>query len=206
MSSIPEHMNKIALASIVLVSIAIGTWLGLKTPSSTDANGRYAKLGGDFTLQGESGEISLKDYEGKVVALYFGYTRCPDVCITSLSKLAMGLKGLSEEERARIQAIFVSIDPERDTPAIADNYMKFFYPDGIGLSGTPEEIAEVAGRYRVIYEKVVLEDSAMPYSVDHSSIIYVIGADGRISSLVQHADDATAVAAALREALSSPAT
>ncbi len=199
-------MNKIVLILIVLVSVAIGTWLGLQNPSSSDAGGRYAKLGGDFTLQGENREVSLHDFSGKVVALYFGYTRCPDVCITSLSKLAMGLKGLSEEEQARIQAIFVSVDPERDTPAIADNYMKFFYPGGIGLSGTPEAIAEVAGRYRVIYEKVVLEDSAMPYSVDHSSIIYVVGADGRISSLVQHADDANAVAAALRKALSATAT
>lgn len=196
-------MNKFVLVLIVLVSVAIGTWLGLQTPSSTANSDRYAKLGGDFSLQGESSEVSLQDFRGKVVALYFGYTRCPDVCITSLSKMAMALKSMTEAERARIQAIFISVDPERDTPAIADNYIKFFYPEGIGLSGTPEAIAEVAGRYRVIYEKVVLENSAMPYSVDHSSIIYVIDQHGSIDSLVQHADDANAVVAALRKALAS---
>jgi len=194
-------MKKVALVLLAVASIALGLWFGLQAPTRQSAPNSLAAVGGDFTLASESGPVSLHDFRGKVVAIYFGYTRCPDVCITSLSKLAAALKGMSLQERERIQPIFISVDPERDTPAIAQQYASFFYPDAIGLSGTPEEIAEIARRYLVIYEKVELEGSAMAYSVDHSSVIYVVGPDGAMRALVQHADDAKVLAQQLRAAL-----
>lgn len=192
-------MKQLALVLIAIASIAAGLWFGLRQ-APQDQN-PYANMGGDFTLQSPEGPVNLHDFKGKVVALYFGYTRCPDVCITSLSKMAMALKSMTDEERKQIQPIFISIDPERDTPAIANEYAGYFYPGAIGLSGTLEQVTEVAKRYRVIFEKVKLENSAMDYSMDHSSIIYVIGRDGKIDSLVQHADNAEALAKALRKAL-----
>ncbi len=200
-------MKQLSLILVALASIAVGIWFGLQggQPEPGAAKDQYAHLGGDFTLQGAKGPVSLHDFKGKVVALYFGYTRCPDVCITSLSKMAQALKTMTPEERAQIQPIFISIDPERDTPEIADQYAKYFYPGAVGLSGTPEQIAEVAKRYLVIYEKVPMKDSAMGYSMDHSSIIYVIGRDGKIHALVHHADTAEALAQYLREALGTAA-
>ena len=192
-------MKQLALVLIAIASIAAGLWFGLRQ-APQDQN-PYDTMGGDFTLQSPQGPVNLHDFKGKVVALYFGYTRCPDVCITSLSKMAMALKSMTDEERKQIQPIFISIDPERDTPAIANEYAGYFYPGAIGLSGTLEQVTEVAKRYLVIFEKVKLENSAMDYSMDHSSIIYVIGRDGKIDSLVQHADNAEALAKALRKAL-----
>lgn len=200
-------MKQLSLILIALASIAVGVWFGLQGGQPEPAAGKdqYAHLGGDFTLQSDKGPVSLHDFEGKVVALYFGYTRCPDVCITSLSKMAQALKTMTPEERAQIQPIFISIDPERDTPKLASEYARYFYPTAVGLSGSPEQIAEVAKRYLVIYEKVPMKDSAMGYSMDHSSIIYVIGRDGKIHALVHHADTAEALVQYLREALGTAA-
>lgn len=194
-------MKKIALALLALASIALGLWFGLQAPTRQSAPNPLAAVGGDFTLAGESGPVRLQDFRGKAVAIYFGYTRCPDVCITSLGKIAMALKSMTEEERERIQPIFISVDPERDTPAIAQQYAEFFYPGAIGLSGTPEQIEEVAARYFVIYEKVQQKDSAMAYTMDHSSAIYVIGPDGKTHALVHHVDDAETLVQQLRSAL-----
>lgn len=194
-------MKKTGLVLVALASVALGIWFGLQNEPAPKQDDPYASIGGDFTLQSENGPVSLSDFRGKVVALYFGYTRCPDVCITSLSKMTQALKSMDEAERARIQPIFISVDPERDTPAIANQYARYFYPDALGLSGTPGEIAAVAKSYLAIYEKVQLEGSAMAYSVDHSSIIYVIGEDGKTRSLVHHIDTAEELVKQLRKAL-----
>ena len=197
-------MKQLALALIALASIVLGIWFGLQNQPPATKQDPYANIGGDFTLESTKGPVSLHDFKGKVVVLYFGYTRCPDVCITALSKVSLALKSMSDAERAQVQPIFVSIDPERDTPAVAGGYVAYFYPGAIGLSGTPEQIAKVAKRYLVIYEKVKLKDSAMGYSMDHSSIIYVIGRDGKISALVHHVDTAEALVKAVRDALAAP--
>ncbi len=199
-------MKRLLLALVAVASIAAGIWFGLQSPVQPHKNPATENIGGDFTLQSDKGPVSLHDFKGKVVALYFGYTRCPDVCPTSLSKLAQALKRLDPEERGQVQPIFISIDPERDTPKVASEYARFFFPDGIGLSGPLDEVSRVAKRYLVYFQKVKMEGSAMGYSMDHSSIIYVIGRDGKISSLVHHADTAEALAKYLKEALAQPSS
>ena len=97
--------------------------------------------GGDFTLQSAAGPVSLKDYRGKLVLVYFGYTFCPDICPTSLAATAEGLKQLTPEELARVAMIFVSVDPKRDTPERLKEYAEFFHPAIVGVTGTPEAIA-----------------------------------------------------------------
>jgi len=195
-------MKQLAVAIVAIASIGAGIWFGMQSGESGDAKpGPYDKIGGEFTLESAAGKTSLSDFRGKVVPVYFGYTHCPDVCITSLNKVSAALKAMDENERAEVQPIFISVDPERDTPTKASQYAEFFHPSIIGLSGTPEQIEEVAKRYLVIYEKVFLEDSAMDYSVDHSSIVYVVGRDGKITSLVHHVESADDLRKALQAAL-----
>ena len=194
-------MNKLPLILIAVASIALGIWFGMQGGLPEKKDNPYAHLGGEFTLDSDKGPVSLSDFRGKVVPIYFGYTHCPDVCITSLNKVTAALGALSEEERTQVQPVFISVDPERDTPQKSSEYARYFHPAIVGLSGTPEQIAEVAKRYLVIYEKVQLKDSAMDYSVDHSSIIYIVGPDGTIKSLVHHADTAEALVQYLREAM-----
>jgi protein SCO1/2 len=193
-------MKQLPLILIAVLSIGVGIWFGLHTGEQGNSGG-YGQLGGPFTLQSEKGPVSLSDFRGKVVPVYFGYTRCPDVCITSLNKMRAALKLLTEKERAQVQPIFISVDPERDTPKVVGEYARYFDPSIIGLTGSQDAIADVAKRYMVIYQKVPLENSAMGYSIDHSSIIYVIGRDGKVDSLVHHAESADALAKALRKAL-----
>lgn len=155
---------------------------------------------GDFTLQSAAGPISLKDYRGKVVLIYFGYTYCPDVCPTSLAATAQGLTLLKPEELARVAMIFISVDPERDTPARLKDYAEFFHPNVVGVTGTPEKLAEIAKRYGVFYARQKI-DTAGGYVVDHSSDTYVVGPEGRLVGKIAHATPPDRVAAELRKYL-----
>ena len=194
-------MKNLSLILVAVAAVAIGIFFGLQSDRQADDANPYAHLGGDFTLNSDKGPVSLSDFRGKVVPVYFGYTHCPDVCITSLNKVTAALKSLTPEERAQIQPIFISVDPERDTPEKSAEYARYFDPQIIGLSGRLEYTAELAKRYLVIYEKVAMEGSSMDYAVDHSSIIYVVGRDGNIHALVHHADTAEALMKYLQEAL-----
>ena len=188
------------LGVLAVISIGIGLWAGMQGKSPTPVVG-YPDLGGDFTLQSDRGPIDLADYRGKVVPIYFGFTHCPDVCITSLSSIAAGLKALSDEERAQVQPMFITIDPERDTAERVGEYARYFYPEMIGLTGSLEEITQVAKAHFVIFEKVPLEDSEMGYTMDHSSIVYVVGKDGVIRSMIHHGEKPSVIAETLRQAL-----
>lgn len=159
-------------------------------------------LGGDFTLQSAGGPVSLKDYRGKVVLLTFGYTFCPDVCPTSLATLAAGLKLLTPEESGRVAAVFASVDPERDTPARLKEYVAFFHPALIGVSGTPQALAAVAKQYGAYYAKQNT-GQAGGYVMDHTADTYVIAPDGRLMGRIPHAALPAEVASEIRKHLKS---
>jgi protein SCO1/2 len=184
----------------VIVSIGIGLWAGLQRGEPTPTSG-YPDLGGDFTLQSDRGPVALTDLRGKVVPIYFGFTYCPDVCITSLSSIAAGLRELTDEERAQIQPLFITIDPERDDAGRIGEYARYFYPGMIGLTGTLEDITRVAKAHAVVFEKVPLDDSELGYTMDHSSIVYVVGRQGRVQKLIQHGEKPSVIASTLREVL-----
>ncbi len=190
----------LVLGLLAVISIGVGLWAGMQGKTEQEAQG-YADLGGDFTLMSDQGPVSLEDLRGSVVPIYFGFTHCPDVCITSLGNIAASLKQLSPEERAQIQPLFITVDPERDDPARVGEYARYFHPSMIGLSGSLEEITDVAKRHFVLFEKVPLEDSNMGYTMDHSSIIYVVGKDGVVKSLIHHGEKPEEIARTLREAL-----
>ena len=160
--------------------------------------------GGDFSLNTADGPLSLTDYRGKIVLVYFGYTFCPDVCPTSLSAMGQAFSALSPEEQARVRGIFVSVDPERDTMEVLKTYAPFFHPHIIGASGTPEQVEEIARRYGVSYMKQKSIDGR-PYSVDHSSFTYLITANGSLAATLPHGASVATIVDAIRRQLDQPA-
>ncbi|RPJ23503.1 MAG: hypothetical protein EHM33_20720 [Chloroflexi bacterium] len=135
------------------------------------------KLEGNIVLRSATGPVQLSDHLGKIVLMYFGYTSCPDVCPTSLAKLKAALSQLSPEEKAQLQVIFVSVDPERDTPEKLEKYAHVFGSDFIGASGTRSEIDLITESFGVYY-KINAPDADGNYTVDHSSFVYVIDRQG----------------------------
>ena len=157
--------------------------------------------GGDFTLRSGDGPVAWADLRGKVVLVYFGYTYCPDVCPTALTGLAEGLKTLGPEEAAGVATLFVSVDPDRDTPAHLKEYVAFFHPGIVGLTGSPAEVAEVARRYGVYYARQKAATAGGAYVVDHTSETYVLGRDGRLAGRIPHGASPERVAAEIRKFL-----
>lgn len=156
-------------------------WAGT-TPTGQASAPPEAKrhpTGGDFTLESAGGPVSLSDFRGKVVLLFFGYTRCPDVCPTALYSMAKTLRMLSDKELDGVAALFVSVDPERDTPGQLADFVKYFHPKMVGLTGSPSAIRRVADLYGVTYRSVDLGDGG-DYGVEHSAETYLIDRSGAL--------------------------
>lgn len=198
----PANQSKLAprllLALSVIMVFAVAFMLKQENYDQQQNADPYASLGGDFVLQSVQGTVSLADFKDKLIVLYFGYTYCPDVCPTSLGLLSLALQQLSDTERKKVQSVFISVDPERDTVERLKEYTSAFHPDIIGITGTPEQIAEVAKRYGVMYMKVELPNSAMKYAVDHSSRYYVVNSSGKILKIIDHGTEANKIAELLR--------
>lgn len=135
----------------------------------------------DFFLTGQTGRpVKLSDFRGKVVLLEFGFTTCPNICPTSLADLAMINRNLRPEEREKVQVLFVTVDPQRDTPAKLAEYMPFFDERFLGLTGTPEEIETAAKDYGAYYRRLPLPGRPDDYTMDHSTYTYLIDREGRL--------------------------
>ena len=143
-------------------------------------------LGGDFTLRSADGPLSLKDLRGKVVILFFGYTSCADVCPISLATIANAFSKLTHVELKRIRSLFISLDPERDTPERLRKFTGYFHPNIIGVTGIPEVVADVAQKYGVEMEKNESNNSSLGYTISHTTNIFVVGPDGEISKTFPH--------------------
>jgi protein SCO1/2 len=139
-------------------------------------------LGGPFALIDEAGRpVTEADFGGRWLLLYFGYTFCPDVCPTELGTVAAAIDALGADAE-RVVPVFITIDPERDQPALIADYVARFHPRLRGLTGSPQQIAEAARRYRVYYAKTRRAEAA-DYLMDHSSFIYLVGPDARVRAL-----------------------
>lgn len=154
--------------------------------------------GGDFTLKSEKGEVSLSDFKGKTVILYFGFTTCPDVCPMSLSYLNSALKGV---DRENIQVVFISVDHKRDDPKSVDMYAKYFDESYVGVTGTEDEIDKVTKQYKVFYKFIPLENSKIGYTVDHTSRFYIIDKDGVVQKAIRSDEDPKVFKAELKSVL-----
>lgn len=149
---------------------------------------------GDFTLTSADGPLGLADFRGKVVVVYFGYTSCPDICPTTLQTIAAALSHLNEADRARVAGLMVSLDPGRDTPEHLAGYTSWFHENIRGVTGTEDQVAEVASRWGVTWRKVETEGSAMQYAIDHDSRAFLVAPDGHMVGFVRHGTSAESMA------------
>jgi protein SCO1/2 len=142
-----------------------------------------AQVGGPFTLTDQNGrKLSESDFRGRYMLVYFGYSQCPDVCPTTLAVMADALDRIDDKAR-KVVPVFITIDPERDTPKVLAPYMQSFGDQFVGLTGTPAEIAAVEKEYKVYAKKQPLDPVkgvAGGYGMDHSSVIYLMGPDGKL--------------------------
>jgi protein SCO1 len=169
------------IIGIVIAVLILGTgafvWLS--------GGGSASLVGGPFTLEDGNGkQVTDRDFRGKYMLVYFGYTFCPDVCPTTLNEVADALDHLGAKAN-NLEPIFITVDPKRDTPAVVKQYTAAFSPKLIGLTGTPEQIANVAKAYRVYYAEHRNGPGPNDYSMDHSSILYLMGPDGKFIAPVR---------------------
>jgi len=167
--------------SIIICSLALAACDGAPKFKSTDITG--VDYGQSLELPDTSGRVRhLEDFRGKAVVLFFGFTHCPDVCPTTLADLATVMKSLGPDAE-RVQLLFVSVDPERDTPEDLAKYVSAFDPRFLGLRGDLAATQRVAKDFKIYFEKRKQGDS---YTVDHSAQSYVIDPQGRLRLLVRH--------------------
>lgn len=164
-----------------------------------------ALVGGPFTLTEASGKrVTEKDFAGRPLLVYFGFTHCPDVCPAGLQVIAAALDKLGDKAKG-MTAVFITVDPERDTPEVLGKYVASFHKDIVALSGSPDDIAEVTKAYRVFVKKVPDASSPDDYSVDHSSFMYLMDGNGEYRRHFLHSVDAAELADVLAKAIDNPA-
>lgn len=170
------------------------------TRSEAPNTATLSGFGGPFKLTDQDGRVVTDaDFHGKWLLLYFGYTHCPDACPTALNSIAEMLDQLGPT-REKIQPIFITLDPERDTPATLKEYTRAFQARILGLTGTPEQIGAVAKEYRIAYEKhPIPEDN--DYSIDHTSVIFLIDPLGHPVALFSHETPPDRMAHRIKEAI-----
>jgi cytochrome oxidase Cu insertion factor (SCO1/SenC/PrrC family) len=157
-----------------------------------------ADIGGPFRLTDQTGKtVSDADFRGRYMLIYFGYSFCPDVCPTTLGVMAQALEKLGPERARRIVPVFITIDPERDTPQVLGEYMKAFGPSFVGLTGSATAIKDAEKKYRVYAVKKPLEKGG--YGMDHSSVLYLMGPDGKLVSFYDEAISPDDLAKELRQ-------
>jgi protein SCO1/2 len=158
-----------------------------------------ADVGGPFQLTDQHGKrVSEQDFRGRYMLIYFGYSFCPDVCPTTLAVMAQALEKAGDRAR-RVTPVFITIDPERDTPQVLDDYMKAFGPSFVGLTGSAAEIKDVLKKYRVYAAKKPLDGGG--YGMDHSSVLYLMGPNGKMISFYDEAVSPDDLAKDLRSKL-----
>ncbi|MFN3943581.1 MAG: SCO family protein [Allosphingosinicella sp.] len=160
-----------------------------------------ARIGGPFTLTDQTGaKVSDTDFAGRYRLIYFGFTYCPDVCPTDMQAIGAAMRRLEQSDpdrAARVQPIFISVDPERDDPATVRQFVSAFHPRFVGLTGSPEEIAGVARAYGVYYARQG-DAASRDYLVDHSRMAVLMGPEGQPIVLLPHEQGPDAIVAELQ--------
>jgi protein SCO1/2 len=194
-------MMSAKICLVFLLAAAI-SWQGCDKKSQPEATATdYSVLNPqrDFTLHDQNGRIfHLQDHRGQIVLLFFGYTTCPDVCPTTLSKLARLYTLVGPQVSQKLLTLFVTIDPKRDTAQKLKEYLAYFNINGLGLSGTKQEIDAVVNSYKAVYEKVQTASSALGYMYDHTDYLYLIDAQGKTVKLFHPEDKAEDMAQIIR--------
>jgi protein SCO1/2 len=169
-------------------------------PRFQNADVTGASFGRDFALADANGKTRrLADFRGMAVVVFFGYTQCPDVCPATMATLAEAMRKLGMDSH-RVQGIFITLDPERDTPELLSRYVPAFHPTFLGLRGDAAQTENVAKEFKVVYRKVP-GASADSYTVDHSAGMFIFDPEGRLRLFASHGVSADALARDLRELL-----
>jgi protein SCO1 len=191
---------------VLLAGFAIlgaGAFLALslhETPRGAAGTLLASAIGGPFRLVDQNGKtVTDGDLKGKWSLVYFGYTHCPDACPTALNDISIALDELGPK-RGAVRPVFITVDPERDTPEVLKSYVTSFDAPILALTGTPEEIAQAAKDYRVYYAKHA--EAGGDYSMDHSSVIYVMDPQGRFTASFTHESSPEEIAERLKKLLS----
>lgn len=192
---------------IILLSVVFGLCLfaGLLINNLILRQGEGAGkslIGGPYQLVNGDGQVvTEKTFQGKFVAYYFGFTSCPDACPTMLTELSVAMEKLGSDAD-KIVPVFVTVDPERDTPSLVKEYAAAFGPHLVGLSGTNEQIQAITSAFRVYFKKVPSKEGGpMDYTVDHMSVIYLMDREGNFVRHFSHGTNADALAEGFRKAL-----
>ncbi len=200
-------MKKLLPLSLIIFLLVIITYLAFVWNPATNKEANHQALGlvakpvgGDFSIETKEKELSLKDFRGKVVALYFGYTLCPDICPTSLALLTQALNQMTENELAQMKSIFISVDPDRDNLTRLNQYTQYFHANIIGGTAEKEVIDHIVKLYGAAYQKVE-NDSAAGYLVDHSSFTYLIDKKGKLRYSLAHGTPPKEILKAVRKLL-----
>ncbi|MCK1618624.1 SCO family protein [Bradyrhizobium sp. 159] len=177
MSSIARPL---VIATAFAASLIVGLLIMFWAMGGMSKVAQPAAIGGPFQLTDQNGKtVTDKNLKGKPTLIFFGYTHCPDICPTSLFEISEVLRAMGKDAD-KVNAIFISVDPERDTPEAMKDYLSSFDPHLEGLSGDPAEIAKVITSYRVYAKKVPTKDG--DYTMDHTALIYLMDRDGRFVS------------------------
>ncbi|HEY1394147.1 MAG TPA: SCO family protein [Methylibium sp.] len=175
MKSIRRHLLLAAVVALGLAACKPAPQVAFKGVDITGAD--YAR---ELSLPDVDGKPrSLADFKGKAVLVFFGYTQCPDVCPTTMAELAEVRRQLGPDGE-RVQGVFVTLDPERDTAALLKNYVAGFDPSFVALRGTPEQTQAAAKAFKVFYEKVPSKDGSGNYTLDHTAAAYLFDPQGRV--------------------------
>ncbi len=189
----------LALAAMLFTTLLVAAChKGAPAFKASDVTG--TQFGRDFALVDHNGTPrTLADFRGKAVVVFFGYTQCPDVCPTTMAELAEAMRRLGPDA-ARVQVLFVTIDPERDTPELLKQYVPAFNPTFLGLTGDPAAIERTAKEFKIIYRK---QPGATPgsYTMDHSAGTFVYDPQGRLRLYVGYGQGADVFAHDIRELL-----
>jgi protein SCO1/2 len=177
-----------------------------KAPSLTGGDAPMAvagaDIGGPFTLLDHTGKtVTDNDFADSYRLIYFGFTYCPAICPTELQKISAVLKNLEQDQAdlaAKIQPLFISVDPERDTPEVMKEYVSLFHPRLIGLTGSVAQIDDVKKNYR-IYAAKVKPEASTEYTVDHSSFIYFMSPQGQLLGIYRSTDSAEMITAEIEK-------
>lgn len=194
-----NRRNAFASLAAAAILVTAGSFMGCteSKPQFKAIDLTGADYGRDFQLTDHNGQArSLKDFRGKLVVLFFGYTQCPDVCPTTMAEVAEAKK-LMGPDGDKVQALFVTVDPQRDTPEVLKSYMVNFDPSFLALRGSPEELAATAKEFKIYYKRA---EGATPtsYTMDHSAASYVYDTQGRLRLYTRYGSGAHALASDLQ--------
>jgi len=191
------------LRTIVTASLCLGLVTacdGTKTTVPADAIIRLSdQFTGEFDLIDTRGDrVSSADLQGKVSVVYFGFATCPDVCPLSLGTLSAALAELSDKERTQLQPLFITVDPARDTPEVLKVYLSSFHESIVGLTGSQEAVDWARQSFKVYAQKEALDGSALDYTMNHTSLFYVVNENGQPKVALRDTLNAQQLAEALR--------